>query len=192
MSLTLYPYVYLLARAAFAEQGPRRTTRPGRWAPVAAGVLPGAGAARAASLAAGLALVMMEVLTDFATVQYFGVQTVSVGVYTVWKGSYEFGSAVQLAALVMLFAVAVLAGERLMRGRARFTQQGGHGRGRSPSGFRGGRACWPPPSACWHSAAASSCRSRGWCGGPSTMPAVDGPPAWTPASASSRTPSRWR
>ena len=70
---------------------------------------------------------MMEVLTDFATVQYFGVQTVSVGVYTVWKGSYDFDSAVQLAALVMLFAVAVLAGERLMRGRARFTQQGGHG-----------------------------------------------------------------
>ena len=39
------------------------------------------------SLAAGLALVMMETLTDFATVQYFGVKTVSVGVYLVWKGS---------------------------------------------------------------------------------------------------------
>ena len=133
MSLTLYPYVYLLARAAFSEQAPSTYD--------AARTL-GAGRARAfftvlvplarPSLAAGLALVMMEVLTDFATVQYFGVQTVSVGVYTVWKGSYDFASAVQLASLVMLFAVAVLAGERLMRGRARFTQQGGHGRGLQP------------------------------------------------------------
>ena len=76
------------------------------------------------SLAAGLALVMMEVLTDFATVQYFGVRTVSVGVYSVWKGTYDFALRGPAGALVLLFAVAVLAGERLMRGRARFTQPG--------------------------------------------------------------------
>jgi iron(III) transport system permease protein len=133
MSLTLYPYVYLMARAAFAEQAPStydaaRTLGAGRSRAFFRVLVPLA----RPSLAAGLALVMMEVLTDFATVQYFGVQTVSVGVYTVWKGSYDFGSAVQLASLVMLFAVAVLAGERLMRGRARFTQQGGHGRGLQP------------------------------------------------------------
>jgi len=133
MSLTLYPYVYLMARAAFAEQG--RTTYD------AARTL-GASRRRAffkvllplarPSLAAGLALVMMEVLTDFATVQYFNVQTVSYGVYLVWKGSYDFASAAQLASFVMLFAVAVLAGERLMRGRARFTQRGGRGTGILP------------------------------------------------------------
>ncbi len=140
MSLTLYPYVYLLARAAFAEQAPStydaaRTLGAGRGRAFFRVLMPLA----RPSLAAGLALVMMEVLTDFATVQYFGVQTVSVGVYTVWKGSYEFGAAVQLAALVMLFAVAVLAGERLMRGRARFTQQGGHGRGLQPERLPAGR-----------------------------------------------------
>ncbi|RYP82391.1 iron ABC transporter permease [Nocardioides guangzhouensis] len=140
MSLTLYPYVYLLARAAFAEQAPStydaaRTLGAGRGRAFFRVLLPLA----RPSIAAGLALVMMEVLTDFATVQYFGVQTVSVGVYTVWKGSYDFGSAVQLAALVMLFAVAVLAGERLMRGRARFTQQGGHGRGLQPVRLSVGR-----------------------------------------------------
>ena len=140
MSLTLYPYVYLLARAAFAEQAPStydaaRTLGAGRGRAFFRVLVPLA----RPSLAAGLALVMMEVLTDFATVQYFGVQTVSVGVYTVWKGSYEFGAAVQLAALVMLFAVAVLAGERLLRGRARFTQQGGHGRGLQPERLPAGR-----------------------------------------------------
>ena len=140
MSLTLYPYVYLLARAAFAEQAPStydaaRTLGAGRGRAFFRVLVPLA----RPSLAAGLALVMMEVLTDFATVQYFGVQTVSVGVYTVWKGSYDFGSAVQLASLVMLFAVAVLAGERLLRGRARFTQQGGHGRGLQPERLSTGR-----------------------------------------------------
>jgi iron(III) transport system permease protein len=140
MSLTLYPYVYLMARAAFAEQG--RTTYD------AARTL-GASRRRAffkvllplarPSLAAGLSLVMMEVLTDFATVQYFNVQTVSYGVYIVWKGSYDFASAAQLASFVMLFAVAVLAGERLMRGRARFTQKGGRGTGLRPARLPLGR-----------------------------------------------------
>jgi iron(III) transport system permease protein len=142
MSLTLYPYVYLLARAALVEQG-RGTYDAARTL--------GASRARAfwkvllplarPSLAAGLALVMMEVLTDFATVQYFGVKTVSVGVYLVWKGTSDFHSATQLSGLVLLFAVAVLAGERLMRGRARYHQKGGgRGRGLEPRGLSGWRA----------------------------------------------------
>ncbi len=141
MSLSLYPYVYLMARAALVEQS--RTTYD------AARTL-GASRSRAfrkvlvplarPSLAAGLALVMMETLTDFATVQYFGVKTVSVGVYLVWKGSFNFSSASQMSVLVLMFAVAVLAGERLLRGRARYHQRGGRGQGleaRSLPGWRG-------------------------------------------------------
>jgi iron(III) transport system permease protein len=141
MSLTLYPYVYLMARAAFVEQAPAtydaaRTLGASRRRAFFRVLLPLA----RPSLAAGLALVMMEVLTDFATVQYFGVRTVSVGVYTTWKGTYDFASAAQLACLVMLFAVAVLAGERLMRGRASFTQKGGRGTGIQPSRLPVGKA----------------------------------------------------
>ncbi len=148
MSLTLYPYVYLLSRAAFADQAP--TTYD------AARVL-GASRSRAffrvllplarPSIAAGLALVMMEVLTDFATVQYFGVQTISFGVYTTWKGHYDFASAAQLASLVMLFAVAVIAGERLMRGRASFQQKGGRGTGLQQTRLHGASA-WLATLAC--------------------------------------------
>lgn len=126
LTLTLYPYVYLLARSALVEQTPATYE--------AARVL-GAGRIRAAyrvllpmarpSLAAGGALVMMETLTDFATVQYFNVQTVSVGVYQVWKGMFERQAATELAALVLLFAVAVIAAERVLRGRARYHQRGG-------------------------------------------------------------------
>jgi iron(III) transport system permease protein len=140
MTLTLYPYVYLLTRAAFLELAPS--------AYEAARTL-GASPSRAfrrvllplarPSLAAGLALVMMETLTDFATVQYFNVRTVSVGVYLVWKGSFDVGSAVWLAVLVLLFAVAVLAGERVLRGAARYHQRGGRGRGLERRALTGGR-----------------------------------------------------
>lgn len=141
MSLSLFPYVYLMARAALVEQSPStydaaRTLGASRARAFWRVLLPLA----RPSLAAGLALVMMETLTDFATVQYFGVKTVSVGVYLVWKGSFDFHSATQLSVLVLLFAVAVLAGERLLRGRARYHQRGGRGQGlqaRRLTGWRG-------------------------------------------------------
>ncbi len=139
--LTLYPYVYLLVRAAFSDLAPTAYD--------AARTL-GASPARAfrtvllplarPSLAAGLALVTMEVLTDFATVQYFNVRTVSVGVYLVWKGSFDVASAVSLASLVLLFAVAVLAAERALRGDARYHQRGGRGRGLERRRLTGGQA----------------------------------------------------
>jgi len=140
MSLTLYPYVYLLARSALVEQSPgtydaARTLGAGRGRALRKVLLPLA----RPSLAAGLALVMMETLTDFATVQYFNVQTVSVGVYLVWKGTFDVHSATQLSVLVLLFAVAVLAGERLLRGRARFHQKGGRGRGLDPERLNGAK-----------------------------------------------------
>jgi iron(III) transport system permease protein len=130
MTLALYPYVFLMARAAFLEIGPAaydaaRTLGAGRGRSFRAVLLPLA----RPSVAAGLALVMMETLTDFATVQYFGVQTLSVGVYLTWKGTYDVASAVSLAVLVLLAAVAVLATERILRGGARFHQRSGRGRG---------------------------------------------------------------
>ncbi len=141
MTLTLYPYVFLMARAAFLEQSSRsfdaaRTLGAGRGRAFVKVLLPLA----RPSVAAGLALVMMETLTDFATVQYFNVRTVSVGVYLVWKGSYDLHSATQLAALVLLFAVGLLVGERLLRGGARFHQRGGTGGGLERQRLGGVRA----------------------------------------------------
>jgi iron(III) transport system permease protein len=125
LCLTLYPYVYVLAMTALREQGLRtwqvaRTLGHGRvWAAVRA-VLPGA----RPTLAAALALVMMEVLTDFATVQYFNVNTVSLGVFNILKGRADRAAATELATLVLVFALAVIAVERGLRGRARFHQRG--------------------------------------------------------------------
>ncbi|MBW3603989.1 MAG: iron ABC transporter permease [Actinobacteria bacterium] len=126
MSVALYPYVYLLARAALAEQaaatyGAARTLGLRPLQAARRVVLPMA----RPSLAAGGALVAMETLTDFATIQYFNVETVSVAVFQVWNGMFDRAAATELAAVVLAFAVTVIAVERAMRGRARYHQQGG-------------------------------------------------------------------
>ncbi|HZD24361.1 MAG TPA: iron ABC transporter permease [Acidimicrobiia bacterium] len=125
MSLSLYPYVYILARSALREQTPAtyeaaRMLGDTRRAALLRVVLPMA----RPSLAAGAALVMMETLTDFATVQYFNVQTASVGVYQVWRGMFDRETAVELAALVLFIALVVMGIERVLRGPARFHQRG--------------------------------------------------------------------
>ena len=125
MSHTLYPYVFVLARAALREQAPSsfetaRLLGDGRLRAARRVVLP---LARPA-LAAGLVVVMMETLTDFATVQYFNVDTVSVGIYQVWRGMFDRDVAIELAALVLVVALTVIAFERLLRGSIRFYQRG--------------------------------------------------------------------
>ncbi|GAA4116009.1 iron ABC transporter permease [Knoellia locipacati] len=143
LSLTLYPYVYLLARAAFRGQGQvtwdaARMLGATPWRAFRQVLLP---LARPA-LAGGLAVVMMETLTDFATVQYFGVRTVSVGVYLTWKGTFDFASAAQLSVLVLAFAVMVLTGERLLRGGARYDARGSHRPPASPTVLTGAGRWW--------------------------------------------------
>jgi iron(III) transport system permease protein len=147
-TLVLYPYVYLLARAALRDQA-------GAAYEVARSL--GAGPLEAArrvvlpmlrpALAAGVSVVMMETLTDFATVQYFDVDTVSVGVFRIWRGSFDRDAASEFATLVLAFALLVIGLERVMRGRARFGQAAGAGRGIQPRRLRGLRG-WTATAGC--------------------------------------------
>jgi iron(III) transport system permease protein len=57
-------------------------------------------------------------------VQYFNVQTVSVGIYQVWRGMFDRETAVELAALVLFIALLIVGLERFLRGPARFHQRG--------------------------------------------------------------------
>ncbi|MGE0734786.1 MAG: ABC transporter permease [Alphaproteobacteria bacterium] len=119
--LVLYPYVYLLSRAAFVEQSVcslevSRTLGCGPWAAMWRVALPLA----RPSIAAGTALALMEALSDFGTVQYFGVDTFTTGIYRTWLNMNRPDAALQLAALLMLFVFALLWIERRSRGRAAF------------------------------------------------------------------------
>jgi len=121
LSLSMYPYVYLLVRAAFREQSANmlevaRALGAGPWGIFLRVALP---LARPA-IAAGMAIVMMETLNDFGTVDYFAVQTLTTGIFTTWLQAYNAGGAAQIA-VVMLALVLVLAlVEKASRRRRRF------------------------------------------------------------------------
>lgn len=121
MALVLYPYVYLLSRAAFLEQSVcvlevSRTLGRGPWRSFFEVALP---LARPA-IAGGLALALMEVLADFGTVHYFAIETFTTGIYRTWFALGQPVAAAQLAAVLMLFVLVLLLLERWTRRQARF------------------------------------------------------------------------
>ncbi|MBR8828361.1 MAG: iron ABC transporter permease [Gomphosphaeria aponina SAG 52.96 = DSM 107014] len=123
--LVLYPYVYLLARVAFLEQSlctleASRSLGCGPWRSFFTVALP---LARPAIMA-GSALALMETLNDFGTVQYFGVNTFTTGIYRTWLGMGERIAAAQLAAFLMLFILILIILESWSRSQSRYYQSG--------------------------------------------------------------------
>jgi iron(III) transport system permease protein len=123
LTLVLYPYVYLLARSAFLSQSvctleASRTLGCNPWRSFFRVALP---LARPAIIA-GLSLALMETLNDYGTVQYFGVDTFTVGIYRTWFGMGEQAAAVQLAAFLLIFILWLILLERWSRGQSRYYQ----------------------------------------------------------------------
>jgi iron(III) transport system permease protein len=144
MTLVFYPYVFLLARAAFRDQSAAtletaRSLGCTRTRALFAVALPMARPA----LAAGVSLAMMEALADFGTVATFGYRTLTEAVYRVWHGMFDRVGATQLAGLLMLFAFLLIALERALRGRARFVQHQRRAPGVTPATLTG----WPAAAA---------------------------------------------
>lgn len=130
MTLVLYPYVYLLARAAFTEQSVgqievARTLGRGGLRTFVTVALP---LARPA-LVAGTTLALLEALNDFGTVDYFAVNTFTRGTFNVWLGMNNLAGAAQIAVALVAVVVALIALERAARGRRRF--RAAHGTYRS-------------------------------------------------------------
>jgi len=141
MSLVLYPYVYMLARTAFLEQSHAaievsRTLGCGPWRSFRVISLP---LARPA-IAGGLALALMEALNDYGTVQFFGVDTFTTGIYRTWLGLGQRPAAAQLAAILMLFIFALILLERWSRGARRYQHTGARFERLPRYRLRGGKA----------------------------------------------------
>jgi len=121
LAFVLYPYVYLLARAAFLEQSESmrevaRISGYGPWGTFLRVALPLA----RPGIVAGTALALMETLADFGTVAYFGVHTFTTGIYRAWFSLGDHVAAAQLSATLLGFVFLVLLIERATRGRAGF------------------------------------------------------------------------
>lgn len=121
MVLVLYPYVYMLARAAFLTQGratmeAARVLGLGPWGGFFRAVLPMARPA----IVVGVSLALMEALADFGTVAVFNYDTFTTAIYKSWFGLFSLQAASQLSTLLLLFVALVLLGERRLRGRAHY------------------------------------------------------------------------
>jgi iron(III) transport system permease protein len=129
LSFALYPYVYLLARAAWREQSGctydvARALGCGPWGMFWRVGLP---LARPA-IAAGVALALMETVADYGTVQHFGVQTLTTGIFSTWLNGGNAGGAAQIAGVILALILLLVGLERLGRGKARFHRLGRSGR----------------------------------------------------------------
>jgi iron(III) transport system permease protein len=118
MSLVLYPYVYLICRAVIATQIQHLTD--------IAQVLGLSGTRRffrvalplvRPALVAGVGLAVMEALSDFGSVSFFGVPTFTTGIYRTWFNLGDLPSAARLSSLLMIFMLGLIFIERLSRRR---------------------------------------------------------------------------
>ena len=121
-SLTLYPYVYLLARTALSERASHlmeaaRLLGAPLFRRISEVALP---LARPA-VAAGVALALMETLADFGVSSYFGIQTFTAGVYKAWLIMDNRIAAAQLATLLLGLVLILLQLEKQAQARMRFT-----------------------------------------------------------------------
>ncbi len=122
LSLALYPYVYLLARNAFATQSRRameaaQALGVGRRQAFFTVVLPMA----RPWIAGGCLLVLMETLADFGAVSIFNYDTFTTAVYKAWFGFFNLAAAAQLASVLVVIAFLLIALEHRSRARMRFT-----------------------------------------------------------------------
>lgn len=121
LMLVLYPYVYLLARAAFLQQSATSflAARALGKTPWQAFIKVSIPMARPA-IASGVLLAVMETIADFGTVAYFGVQTFATGIYASWLSLGDRAGAAQLALGILSVALVLAVLERSTRGRAKY------------------------------------------------------------------------
>jgi iron(III) transport system permease protein len=141
LSMALYPYVYVLARAAFLDQSVcalevSRTLGCSPWGAFRRVGLP---LARPA-IATGAGFVVMETLADFGAVKYFEVQTFTTGIYRAWFAYGNPAAAAQLASLLLLSVFAVLLLERWSRGQRQYAHTSARYRELRAMPLKGARA----------------------------------------------------
>ncbi len=121
MASVLYPYVYLTTRGALVQQSARLIE-----AAQLMGLSPLQVFARVAlplarpAMMGGLALVLMETLNDYGAVHYYGVDTLTIGIFRSWFSLGDLDAAIRLASILMGIALLILVLERKQRGAARF------------------------------------------------------------------------
>jgi iron(III) transport system permease protein len=146
--VTLYPYVYLLARAALSERATHLMEAARLLgAPLKRRIKTVAMPLARPAVAAGTALALMETLADYGVSSYFGIQTFTAGIYKAWLSMDNRIAAAQLAVVLLLCVAVLLKMERHAQSRLRFAASKGARAGSAearPVALRGKRllAAW--------------------------------------------------
>jgi iron(III) transport system permease protein len=124
MSLVLYPYIFVSAHAAFLKQSASqievsRTLGQTAWGTFFKIILPQARPA----LVIGVSLVLLETLNDIGAMNFFGVQTFTLAIYTTWLGQGNLAGAAQLSLLLLVVVAAILWIEQHARGQGHALRQ---------------------------------------------------------------------
>tara|TARA_B100001939_G_scaffold282191_1_gene251181 strand:+ start:715 stop:2331 length:1617 start_codon:yes stop_codon:yes gene_type:complete len=125
ISFSLFPYVYVLSRASFHYQS-NNYIEVGKNLGLTSKetffkiILPSARPA----IIAGLALVSMECLSDFGTVSFFSVNTLTTGIYNSWLSFDDLNTANQISFILLLFILFLFSVEIYSRKEARYHQPG--------------------------------------------------------------------
>ena len=125
LSLVLYPYVYLMSRAAFLEQSANtlEVSRSLGYSHTRSFFKLALPLARPA-IVAGVTLALMETLADYGTVKYFGVASFTTGIMRTFNGFGDAAAASQLASVLLLFVTCLILLERYSRRRISYHSSG--------------------------------------------------------------------
>lgn len=143
LSLVLYPYVYMMTRAAFLEQSVSvlEASRTLGDSPLK-GFLGVALPLARPAIITGVSLALMETLADYGTVEYFGISTFTTGIFRTWYGLDDSVTSAQLASLLLTFVVALIVLERYSRREAKFHNLPSSGAGSQRFQLKGWGAFW--------------------------------------------------
>ena len=139
-TVTLYPYVYLLARTAFLARTAAMAdaARSLGCSPLRSWLHVNLPMARPA-VAAGAALALMETVADYGAAAYFGLQTFTTAIYRAWFSLGDRMAAGQLATVLLVVVLVLMAFELRARGRARFVSAPNSARPAGRTRLRAGR-----------------------------------------------------
>lgn len=70
---------------------------------------------------AGVTLVVLEVLSDYGVVSYFGIPTFSTAIFSSWFNMGDIDSAIRLASILLIVVFIIMTSEKFLRGRKRYS-----------------------------------------------------------------------
>jgi iron(III) transport system permease protein len=124
LGFTLYPYVYLIVKASFSKSRsallyPARNLGAGRWRLFYSLILP----LSRPAIAGALTLVVMECISEYGTLKYYGVDTLSTAIFTAWFGLEDPQSAAYIASIATVLVISILILEKIARSGATYKSE---------------------------------------------------------------------